>query len=161
MNPPPRLLSKPRLFGRTVKTGGARTILRRIPIRYPFGHHLIALTSMLRSAACSGVIGVPEPVAPIRQIRGDLDSITHKALEKDRKRRYGSPSDFAADLGRYLRNETVQAVPPSFAYLARKFAGRHRAALAIVAAFVLVLVAATVILIRQGIRANREPAVVG
>ncbi len=54
-----------------------------------------------------------EPVALAKQMRGDLDSIALKALEKDRSRRYGSPSDFAADIGRYLRNEAVLAVPPS------------------------------------------------
>ena len=81
-----------------------------------------------------------EPVALAKQIRGDLDSIALKALEKDRSRRYGSPSDLAADLGRYLRNEAVLAVPPSAAYRARKFARRYRAALVTTVAFVLVLI---------------------
>jgi tetratricopeptide (TPR) repeat protein len=97
-----------------------------------------------------------EPVALAKQIRGDLDSIVLKALEKDRSRRYGSPSDFAADIGRYLRNEAVLAVPPSARYRARKFARRYRVALATVGAFVLVLVAAAAISIRQSVRANRE-----
>jgi eukaryotic-like serine/threonine-protein kinase len=44
-------------------------------------------------------------------MRGDLDSIALKALEKDRARRYGSPSDFAADIGRHLNNEAVLGVP--------------------------------------------------
>ncbi len=92
-------------------------------------------------------------------MRGDLDSIALKALEKDRSRRYGSPSDFAADIGRYLKNEAVLAVPPSVAYRARKFARRYRAALATACAFALVLIAAAVISIRQSIRANREAAV--
>ena len=59
-------------------------------------------------------------------MRGDLDAIALKALEKERSRRYGSPSDFAADIGRYLKNETVLAVPPSVAYRAGKFARRYR-----------------------------------
>jgi non-specific serine/threonine protein kinase/serine/threonine-protein kinase len=100
-----------------------------------------------------------EPVALAKQVRGDLDSIALKALEKDRTRRYGSPSDMAADIGRYLRNEAVLAVPPSVAYRARKFGRRYRAALATAGAFVLVLVAAAGISIRQSIRANREAAV--
>jgi eukaryotic-like serine/threonine-protein kinase len=100
-----------------------------------------------------------DPLALAKQMRGDLDSIALKALEKDRSRRYSSPSDFAADIGRYLRNEAVVAVPPSVAYRARKFARRHRAALAIAAAFAIVLTAAAVISIRQSIRANREAAV--
>ncbi len=100
-----------------------------------------------------------EPPALAKQVRGDLDSIALKALEKDRARRYGSPSDFAADIGRYLRSEPVLAVPPSVAYRARKFARRYRVGLVTACAFALVLIAAAVISIRQSIRANRESAV--
>jgi len=100
-----------------------------------------------------------EPPALVKQMRGDLDSIALKALEKDRSRRYGSPSDFAADIGRYLRNEPVLAVPPSAAYRARKFARRYRMALVTACAFALVLVVAAAVSIRQSLRANREAAV--
>jgi tetratricopeptide (TPR) repeat protein len=100
-----------------------------------------------------------EPLLLMKQLRGDLDSITLKALQKDRSCRYGSPSDFGADIRRYLRNEPVLAVPPSTAYRARKFARRYRGALATACAFVLVLVAAAAFSMRQGIRANRETAV--
>jgi len=100
-----------------------------------------------------------EAPALVRQLRGDLDSIALKALEKDRSRRYGSPSDFAADIGRFLRDEAVVAVPPSVAYRARKFAHRYRAALVTVAAFVLVLIGGAVISIRESIRAKQEAAV--
>jgi tetratricopeptide (TPR) repeat protein len=62
-----------------------------------------------------------------------------KALEKDRKRRYGSPSELAADLGRYLRNEPVSAHPPSAAYRARKYVRRHQVGVAVAAAAVLLL----------------------
>src|ERR1039458_6070075 len=51
-----------------------------------------------------------------RQLRGDLDAITLKALEKDRSRRYATPSELAADIGRYLRNEPVLARPASAGY---------------------------------------------
>jgi tetratricopeptide (TPR) repeat protein len=100
-----------------------------------------------------------EPPALVKQMRGDLDSIALKALEKDRARRYGSPSDFALDIARYLNNEPVLAVPPSMAYRTRKFARRYRVALITACAFALVLIAAAVISIRQSIRANREAAV--
>jgi len=99
-----------------------------------------------------------EPITLAKQVRGDLDSITLKALEKNRTRRYGSPSDLAADVGRYLRNEAVLAVPPSAVYRARKFARRYRASLVTACAFALVLVAAAAISIRQSVRANREAA---
>ena len=100
-----------------------------------------------------------EPPALVKQMRGDLDSIALKALEKDRSRRYGSLSDFAADIARYLHNEPVLAVPPSVAYRARKFARRYRVALITACAFALVLIVAAVISIRQSIRANKEAAV--
>jgi non-specific serine/threonine protein kinase/serine/threonine-protein kinase len=100
-----------------------------------------------------------EPRVLVKQIRGDLDSIALKALEKDRSRRYGSPSDFAADIARYLKNEAVLAVPASTAYRARKFARRHRAGLFTIAAFVLVLMVAAGVSIGESVRANREAAV--
>jgi non-specific serine/threonine protein kinase/serine/threonine-protein kinase len=74
-----------------------------------------------------------------RQLRGDPDAVVLKALEKDRKRRYGSPSELAADLGRYLRNEPVSAHAPSVAYRARKYIRRHRLGVALSAAALLLL----------------------
>jgi non-specific serine/threonine protein kinase/serine/threonine-protein kinase len=67
-----------------------------------------------------------DPVSLAREIRGDLDWITMKALEKDRARRYDSPSDLARDVERHLRHEPVLAGPPSAAYRMKKFIGRHR-----------------------------------
>src|SRR5260370_14715895 len=66
-----------------------------------------------------------------RQLRGDPDAVVLKALEKDRKRRYGSPSELAADLGRYLRNEPVSAHSPSAAYRTGKYLRRHRLVLGV------------------------------
>jgi serine/threonine protein kinase len=60
-----------------------------------------------------------------RRLRGDLDAITMKALEKDRARRYGAASDLAADLEHYLRQEPVVARPPSRTYKLRKYARRY------------------------------------
>jgi len=61
-----------------------------------------------------------------RMVRGELDWITMKALEKERTRRYESASALAADIERYLSNEPVQASPPSATYKARKFVRRNR-----------------------------------
>jgi non-specific serine/threonine protein kinase/serine/threonine-protein kinase len=61
-----------------------------------------------------------------RLLRGDLDWIALKALEKDRNRRYGTPSELAADLDRYLRNEPVVARPASTAYRTKKYIQRHK-----------------------------------
>jgi WD40 repeat protein/serine/threonine protein kinase/DNA/RNA endonuclease YhcR with UshA esterase domain len=67
-----------------------------------------------------------EPAKLSRSMRGDLDWITMKALEKDRTRRYESAGGFAADVQRYLDGEAVQAHPPSTAYRMRKFIRRHK-----------------------------------
>jgi len=62
----------------------------------------------------------------LRQLRGDLDWITMKALEKKRNRRYGSASDLAADVRRNLNHLPVLAGPPGIGYRGRKFVRRHR-----------------------------------
>src|SRR3989442_5152338 len=67
-----------------------------------------------------------EPAKLARLVRGELDWIVMKALEKDRNRRYETASAFAADVQRYLNDEPVQACPPSAAYRFRKFARRNR-----------------------------------
>jgi serine/threonine protein kinase/Flp pilus assembly protein TadD len=64
-------------------------------------------------------------------MRGELDWIVMKALEKDRKQRYETASAFAADVQRYLHDEPVQACPPSAWYRFRKFARRNQARLAL------------------------------
>jgi WD40 repeat protein/serine/threonine protein kinase len=69
-------------------------------------------------------------------VRGELDWIVTMALEKDRNRRYGTASAFAADVHRYLADEPVQACPPSAWYWFRKQARRHRRALIPVSALV-------------------------
>lgn len=61
-----------------------------------------------------------------RQLRGDLDWITMRALEKDRTRRYSSVPELAADVGRHLRHEPVVAGPASGFYRIGKFVRRHR-----------------------------------
>src|SRR5262245_5868546 len=59
-------------------------------------------------------------------VRGDLDWIVMKSLEKDRNRRYETANALAADVQRYLHDEPVQACPPSVGYRFRKFASRNR-----------------------------------
>lgn len=74
-------------------------------------------------------------------LEGELDWIVMKALEKDRSRRYESASAFAADIGRYLANEPVQAAAPGALYLFGKFARRHKVALGTAAAMLALLIA--------------------
>jgi WD40 repeat protein/serine/threonine protein kinase len=64
----------------------------------------------------------------VNALRGDLDWITMKALERDRERRYGTPSELASDLRRYLNHEPVLARPATAAYQIRKLIRRHRIA---------------------------------
>jgi serine/threonine protein kinase len=65
-----------------------------------------------------------------RELRGDLDWIAMRALEKDRERRYATPSELAADLERHLADEPVSAGPPSAIYRFKKFARRNALGLA-------------------------------
>jgi tetratricopeptide (TPR) repeat protein/tRNA A-37 threonylcarbamoyl transferase component Bud32 len=72
-----------------------------------------------------------------RTLRGDVETIAFKALEKDRARRYQSASDFGRDIERYLANKPIQARPPSVVYRFRKFVRRRRVPVAAAAAIVL------------------------
>ncbi len=74
------------------------------------------------------------------QLRGDLDWIIMKALDKDRNRRYASASDLAADIQRHLNSEPVLASPPSNLYRVKKFVTRHKVWVAAASLVVLALV---------------------
>jgi len=76
-------------------------------------------------------------------LRGDLEWIAGKALERERERRYGTPSELAADLRRYLNHEPVMARPASAAYQIRKFVRRHRVAAAVIAMVGVLAIAAS------------------
>ncbi|MCA9062123.1 MAG: protein kinase [Planctomycetaceae bacterium] len=76
-------------------------------------------------------------------LKGDLDWIVMKALEKDRNRRYGSPAEFAEDIERCLAGQPVEAGPPSPWYRSRKFILRHRLWLTTSALVVLAMIAGT------------------
>jgi hypothetical protein len=84
-----------------------------------------------------------DPATLARQLRGDLDAIALKALEKDRSRRYATPLGLATDIGRYLHDEPVLARPPSRAYQLRKLARRNRTLVTSGAAILLTLMVAT------------------
>ena len=96
-----------------------------------------------------------EPGKLTRLVRGELDWIVMKALEKDRARRYESASGFARDIERYLADEAVEACPPSRRYRLGKFVSKHRAALATAGIFAAVMITATAISAWQANRAYR------
>jgi len=85
-----------------------------------------------------------DPSTLQRLLRGDLDWIVMKSLEKDRARRYGSTSELAADLERHLKHQPVLAGPPSMAYWVGKFLRRHRVGVAAAAVLTLGLVAGVI-----------------
>jgi WD40 repeat protein len=88
-------------------------------------------------------------------LRGDLDWIVLKAIDKDRARRYPTAEALARDLKRYLSREPVTAVAPSRAYLFKKYVQRHRAVLAAATAMATLLVLGSTISTWQAFRAIR------
>ena len=90
-----------------------------------------------------------------RSLRGELDWIVMKALEKDRSRRYETASGLARDVERYLAGDAVEAGPPSGWYRVRKFARRNRVVLTTTVLVALALIAGTTVSAWQAIVAQR------
>ncbi|MFO0887852.1 MAG: serine/threonine-protein kinase [Isosphaeraceae bacterium] len=90
-----------------------------------------------------------------RTVRGELDWIAMKALEKDRTRRYETASDFAADVLRYLTTRPIEAGPPSARYRLEKFARRNRGAITMATVLASALGLATAFSSRQALLARR------
>jgi len=90
-----------------------------------------------------------------RDVRGELDWIALKALEKDRRRRYETANTFADDILRYLDDRPVEACPPSWWYRSGKFGRRHRVALVTTTVVTIALVAGTLVSAWQAVRATR------
>ena len=109
---------------RELRFAGYSEILRRIreeeppspSIRLSTGQEIDSIAARCRT----------EPAKLARMVRGEVDWIAMKSLEKDRSRRYPTANDLARDLQRYLTGEPIEAGPPSITYRLGKFARRHR-----------------------------------
>ena len=96
-----------------------------------------------------------EPAKLTKLIRGELDWIVMKALEKDRTRRYETANGLSRNIQRYLDGDPVEAGPPSATYRLRKFARRHRALLTTASLFAALLVTGAVVSTVLAVRASR------
>ncbi len=120
------LAGSPPLDAKQFKRGAILEMLRMVrEVDPPRPSTKVSTADALPSIAANRGI---EPAQLKRALRGDLDWIVMKALEKDRTRRYETANGFAADILRYLADEPVLAAPPSRAYRLRKFVRKHRGA---------------------------------
>ena len=113
----------------------------------------VILFELLAHRLPYAITGLPVPViarviqeeepsrlgSAIERLRGPLENVAAKALEKEKRRRYPSAAELAADLRRFLLGQPVQAKPPTLIHQALKFARRHRALTATVAGTMLAL----------------------
>jgi WD40 repeat protein len=82
------------------------------------------------------------PLGMIKQLKGDLECILMKAVEKDRKRRYSSAVELAEDINRFLDQKPIHARPPSFSYTINKYIRRHKTACSAALLFLLFVIVA-------------------
>jgi hypothetical protein len=99
-----------------------------------------------------------EPAKLARLVRGELDWIVMKCLEKDRSRRYETANGLARDVEHYLHDEPVLACPPSAAYRFRKLARRNKAALATAAVLIVAMLVTVVGLAVSNVMVKQETA---
>jgi serine/threonine protein kinase len=119
------LVGETPLNGKELRSQGLEQILRTIREKEPVKPSL-RLSSQGKAATQTAAYRQTDQLSLSKTLRGDLDWIVMKALEKDRKRRYDSASRLSEDLGNYLAGTAVEARPPSTAYRAQKFWQQHR-----------------------------------
>ena len=142
------------LDGERLRDSAFGEILRRIKEEDPPKPSTRLGASGERLATLSALRGI-DPSALTRQLRGDLDRIVMKAIEKDRSRRYETAVGFARDVERYLAGDPVEACPPSALYRLSKFTKKHRTAMVTATAFAVILVGALIVSTASAFRARR------
>src|SRR5262249_38976053 len=151
------LVGSPPLGARQFKLGAILEMLRMVrEVDAPRPSTKLSAAEDLPNIAANRDI---EPAKLARALRGELDWVVMKALEKDRTRRYDSANAFAHDLQRYLADEVVEARPPSAGYRLRKFVRRHRGAV-IAASLVLItliggIVASSLFAVEANVQAQK------
>jgi eukaryotic-like serine/threonine-protein kinase len=113
---------------KALRAAGFEELLRRIREEEP-PKPSTKIRAMGAVSAAAAEKRKEEPRSFAQHLRGELDWITMKALEKDRARRYGAVSELSADISRYLVSEPVVAGPSTATYRVKKYAVRHRIAL--------------------------------
>ncbi|HEX5397846.1 MAG TPA: protein kinase [Verrucomicrobiae bacterium] len=131
-----------------------KTIREKEPVKPSTKVHTLQGEELTTTAKRRGV-DVPKLAS---QLRGDLDWIVMKCLEKDRTRRYETANGLAMDLKRHLNNETVVARPPSKLYEFQRTVRRHKVGFAATAAIIVVLAAGVVMTTWQAVRATQARA---
>jgi predicted Ser/Thr protein kinase len=119
----------------------------------PFDFSSVSLVEAVRTLKES----LPPQLSTVnRRCRGDLDIIVHKALQKEKNRRYQTVDDLATDVRHWLAQEPIQARRPSRWYRTSRFVRRHRVFVGSVVAIILALGVGLVLAAYQAVRANRE-----
>ena len=146
--------------GATIRKAGMRELQRMIQEQVP-----PRMSTRLSSLGDSSADVARQRRSDVRRLahtlRGDLDVIVSKSLEKERSRRYGSPSEFADDLQRYLKGEAIEARPASIAYRAKKFVQRNRLAVLSAASVTMIVVVAACFSTVQAVRATNAARALG
>jgi serine/threonine protein kinase/WD40 repeat protein len=141
-----------------LRQGGLAEVLRRIREQEP-PKPSTRLTSSPDLLATAAAYRKTDSQKLPRAVRGELDWIVMKALEKDRNRRFPTANGLAADVERFLKGEPVQACPPTLGYRFRKYARKHKVALAAATAIAAALLVGLALTSWQAVRAtNAEHA---
>ena len=139
------LTGRPPFSNHDLMSGGYEEIRRRVRESDPLppSKKLSSLTQQERTDVAK--YQRTEPAALDKSLRGELDWIIMKALDKDRTRRFESATSFRMDIDRFLTGQPVSAVAPSAWYQFQKFATRNKTAMLTASTFVLFLIIATII----------------
>ena len=139
---------------KTLRHAGIEDIKRILREVEPPRPSLKAQTTITQGVDLGAQMRVDSHVVP-KRLRGDLDWIIMKALEKDRTRRYQTANDFAQEIQRHLNNQPVLAGPPRWSYRASKFVRRNRIAVGVTLTVALFLVGALAAALTGYVEARR------